>query len=175
MILLITEKAFKKNAKKIAKQADYLICDGTGDESGDIAIKFSNVVAMEGMNPPAKLVSAKKKPDEISPDKLEKMERKYFKGTEFKSNLMAVVNGLLQTESSYNIIIILKSKVYKLYGKKIKKYFYKYFDVNFEFVYLWDEVEDCMSLLRKDLKKKQRKELGSELKKNEKRLKKSEK
>lgn len=80
MIIVMSEKQFKKNVKKLAEPKDYVVCDSTNDENGSLT-KYSNVVSMEGFNPPAKLVKCMKDKDfdTIDEEKLKKIERKFLK------------------------------------------------------------------------------------------------
>lgn len=171
----MSEKQFKKKAKKLVEPRDYIICDGTDDDTGSLT-KFSNVVSMSGFNPPSKLLKVRIDEDfdcGIDVDKVKKMERKYFKNNTFKSSAMACVKGMLNERSGggqINMFVILRNKAYKVYGKKIQKKVIKLIGADFDFVYLFDDVEEDKKLLRKELSRDKLKYIRRRLAKLEKSL-----
>jgi hypothetical protein len=157
-----------KYKKKLVEPKDYVIANGTEDESGNLA-QFSNVVTMDGFNPPSKLVKAKSESDEdFDVFSVEKLEKKYFKGQGFITVCMSCVGVMLEDRNkNINVFVVIRNKVFKYYSKAIVKKFSKLFDVNFDFVYVFKEYDDMKKLLRKDLTSDQLDDLKSRLHKLE--------
>lgn len=172
MLYLMSEKQFKKNAKKLVEPKDYIICDATDDENGSLT-KYSNVVSMHNMNPTPKLVKVKlqKDFDSIDEYKVEKMEKKFFKSKGFITSSMACVKGLLDQDCSINMFIVMRNKAYKVYGKKFAKRIKKLFDVEFDFIFTFEDYLDNKKIIKKDLQPKFAKQLTKSLSRLEKKYK----
>jgi hypothetical protein len=169
MIIVISKKDFEKNAKKLVEKKEYLICDGTDGESGSFT-KYARVVSMDGFNPPAKLIKVKLSDDgydEIDSTKLKKLEKKYFKGKDFKTCVMACVKDIVTTDDAHNIFVVVTNKAYKTYAKKMIKSMEKLMDADFQFAYLYDDVKADKSLLKHTLKSSKVKALGKVIEKYE--------
>lgn len=172
MIIIISEKMWRKKAKKLAEMKDYVICDATADDSGPIT-KYSNVVNMDGLAIPSKLIKIKENKennrdddDIVDADKAKKMERRFFKKKDFKNSTMAILKSLLTHETGLNIFVVMKNKAYKTYASKVKKEMDKLIDTgDLEIIYLYDEVEENKKILKRDLKGSERKKLSKNLKK----------
>lgn len=159
-----------KLKKKLVENKDYVIMDATEDESGGMS-QFSNVVTLDNLNPPSKLVKLRDEGDDEEFDvlKIEKLEDKFFKGKGFVSGCLACVGGILDSKN-INIFIVVRNKVYKYYGKLMVKKFAKIFGVDFDFVFLFKDYDDMKKMLRKDLSSSDLDDLKSQLKKLEKKL-----
>lgn len=174
MIFLISEKKWKKSAKKFVEPKDYILFDATDDETGNLT-KFANVIALGGMNPPSKLLKAREKDGEdvIDKGKLKKMEDKFFKGKEFKVASMALMKALVQHSGDVNLFVVVKNKAYKHYAKKIKKNVEKVFDIDdddYEIFYFYEDIEDNKKVLKSEIKGKYVNKLANKLKELEKKL-----
>jgi len=172
MIIVIGKKDFVKNAKKLVEKKEYLICDGTGEED-DTFVKYARVVTMEGFNPPSKVIKGKlntKDLDDvgISEDKLKKLEKKFYKGKEFRTVVMACIKDIVNSSDLHNIYVVLTNKAYKACGKKIVKMIHKNADVDFDFAFTYDDVSGDKSILKKSLKDSKIKTLGKVINKFEK-------
>lgn len=169
MIVIISKKDFQKNAKKLVEKKEYLICDGTDNDSGSFS-KYSRVVSMDAFNPPAKLIKARLSDGfdaEIDSDKVKKLEKKYFNQKEFKTVVMACIKDIVTTNDAHTLFIVLTNKAYKAYGKKIAKRIEKICDVEFDFVYLYDDIANNKNILKKTLKEDKIKKLSKLTKKFE--------
>ena len=171
MILIISEKQLKKSIKKLCKYHDFRICDGTDDDSASLD-KYQPYVAMDGFNPPNRLVSGMLAKDdfdrEISENKLEKLLDKYLKGDTLKLSMMAAVKAALSPVKAggepAHAFVVLRNKPYKAVAKKIKKRINKLFDIDFDFVYTYTELEGQeKDVLRKSLKDKDKSKLEERL------------
>lgn len=151
MIFLMSEKQWKKNKKKLVEPKDYIIMDATEDDDARMSA-FTNVVTMDALNPPAKLVRlvTDDKFDDgvISWDKIEKLEKEYFRGYMLKKAIMATVAGIIEN-GDINIFIVMRNKAYKCYKHKMIKTFNKIFPVDFTFIQL---LSDDISSHKKSLK-----------------------
>lgn len=174
MIFLMTAKDWYKNKKKLVVPKDYLIVDGTEDDDAKLSA-FTNVITMDGFNPPPKLVKLASKEadieDIIDYDSLEKLESNFFNGMKLSNAMMAVVAG--QVENDINIFVIFRNKAFKRYKKRIKKTFEELFPTDFDFVYIFSgDVKDHKKELREEIDYDQKTCLENLLKKNEKAAKK---
>jgi hypothetical protein len=174
MIFLISEKKWKKSAKKFVEPKDYILFDATDDETGNLT-KYANVISLGGMNPPSKLLKAKEKDGQevIDKDKVKKMENKFFKGKEFKVSAMALIKALVQHSGDVNLFVVVKNKAYKHYAKKIKKNIEKVFDIeegDYEVIYFYEDIEENKKILKAEVKGKFINKLSNKLKDLEKKL-----
>ena len=173
MIIIISEKMWRKKAKKFAEIKDYVICDATSDDSGPIT-KYSNVVNMDGLAIPSKLIKvADTKKDRdyddddiLDKNKAKKMEKRFFKKKDFRISTMAILKSLLTHEEDLNIFVVVKNKAYKTYAAKLKKEMNKVIESgDLEIIYLYDEVEEDKKILKRNIKQGERKRLMKNLKK----------
>ena len=170
MIIIVPVKDFTKHAKKLVEPKPYLIIDGTGMDSGPL-VKYSQVVTLEGFNPPGYLINAKKNEDDVvDSQKFDKIKKKYFKSKSFKVGLLGALNGFIQGDGKINIFIVLNQKAYKYFSKEIKKRFEKYFKTEYQFIFRYDDIQESKKILNKNLKSKKVAELQQLLKKYEKTL-----
>lgn len=178
MIFIISEKDFKKNKKKLVIPKDYIFVDATEDDTGTMSA-FTNVITMDALNPPSKLIKLASKEegdidDFIDYDKLEKLEKNYFKSLRTKQSVMALVSGMVNRD--INIFVIMRNKAYKYYAKRLAKLITSMFDVDFKFVAIFKgSYADMKKLMKSELDKFQLAELDSELSKNEKKMEKVQK
>lgn len=151
MIIILPAKAFIKNAKKLVDPKDYFIFDATDDSDAKL-MKYTNVISVDSLAPPSKLLEAKKKEDVLDERKLEKLEENFLKGANFEAAIIAVLKSYLEYNGKVNIFIVLSKAGYKYYAKKIAKKICKMHDIDFNFVYLWKDIEeDFKSVIKKSL------------------------
>jgi hypothetical protein len=155
---LVSSKFWLKRAKKLVEYKDYILIDGTGDESGELS-KFANVVSLDGFSMSKALIDAKKNKDDerIDSDKRKIMERKFFdnKDKSFMLACMSVAKALIKHDGEVNIFIVIKNSAYKTYAKRMKKEMYKLLgDGDFEFIYMEEDIENDKKLLKKNIKSK---------------------
>lgn len=150
MIFLMSKKQFLKEKKKLVEPKDYLIVDATDDDDAELSGKYSNVTVIEAFNPPGTLVKLQEGKDDVFDlSKVEKLEKKFFKGKAFIAATMAITKGMLTKDC--NIFIVLRNKAYKYYGKAIKKRMEKLFNVDIKFIGLFSDIEDSKKILLKEL------------------------
>lgn len=158
MIYLMSYKQWQNNKKKLVVPKDYIIFDATEDDDAKMNA-YTQAVTMDALNPPVKLVKLAAKEDNIDDiidyNKIEKLEKEYFKGDQFTNALLATVAG--QVESDINIFIVFRNKAFKYYKNKIKNRFEKLFPVDFEFVKILKDDYD-----KKELKKQLKYRFSSE-------------
>lgn len=172
MILLMSTKDWYKNKKKFVVPKDYMIVDGTEDDDGKL-VAFTNMITMDGFNPPPKLTKLASKEmdidvdDIIDYDSLEKLEDNYFHGMKLTNAMMSVVAG--QLNSDINLFIILRPKVFKRFKKKLLKRYKELFPVDFTFVEAFTgDVKDHKKSLRDSFSDDETAQLSKALEKNEK-------
>lgn len=176
MIFIISEKDFKKNKKKLVIPKDYIFVDAMEDDEGTMSA-FTNVITMDALNPPAKLVKLASKEegdidDFIDYEKLEKLEKNYFKSLRTKQSVMALVSGMVNRD--INIFVVMRNKAHKYYAKRLAKLITNMFDVDFKFVAVFKgSYTNMKKVMKIELDKFQLAELDSELSKNEKKMEKS--
>jgi hypothetical protein len=128
-------KQWAKNKKKLVIPKDYIIFDATEDDDARMSA-FTNVITMDSMNPPVKLVklaASHDSDDIIDYDKIEKLEKEFFRGLNLRKAIMATVAGLLENRD-INIFIVMRNKAFKYYKQKMRKAFEKTIPVDFTFV-----------------------------------------
>ena len=170
MIFLMSAKQWSKNKKKLVIPKDYIIFDATDDDDAKMS-SYTNCVTMDAFNPPVKLVKLvadEESTDIIDIDKLEKLEKNFFKGLSLRSAMMATVSGIIQN-GDINIFIVMRNKAFKYYRKKMKKMFEKLFPVDFEFIEIFSgEISDHKKSLKVGFNSYEVSELSKWLKKREK-------
>lgn len=171
MIFLMSAKQWSKAKKKLVIPKEYLIFDATEDDDAKMNA-FTNTVTMDAMNPPVKLVKLISKDgggfdDAIDFDKLEKLEKTFFKGQQLRKAIMATVAGII--ENDVNIFIVMRNKAFKYYKKKMKKAFEKTIPVDFEYIEIFTgEVSDHKKSLKYSFSDDELHQLKKALKKREK-------
>lgn len=174
MIFLMSEKQWKKNKKKLVEPKDYIIMDATEDDDARMSA-FTNVVTMDALNPPQKLVklvnSDRTFDDEIiSFDKIEKLEKEYFRGYMLKKAIMATVAGIIEN-GDINIFIVMRNKSFKCYKYKMIKTFEKLFPVDFTFIQIFSgDVSEYKKSLKRTFDYDEVMQLKKVLKQREKEL-----
>lgn len=153
MIIIMDNKTWDKQVKKLVEPRDYVVGDATQDESCNID-RYSNCISMEGLAPGSKLVRLRMecdKDDVISESKLDELEQKWINHVQFKKYAMACVSAMLNVTREQsgmkhqNVFIIIRKKPYKIYGEMIRDEFNKLFmkdvlkDDRFTFCELYDE------------------------------------
>ena len=166
MIILIKEKQFLKDKKKLVAPKDYIIADATDDTTGELS-KFSNTMSADMLKPPKQLVNAiNADSNKIDPDKIDMMMKKFFKSEEF----IRCINGLvrIQIRSDKNIFIVYKGKDFKTLGKKIFKKMRSMYEIDGDLFLLGEDVTE--KILHTKLQESTRRELDECCKKVEKKL-----
>lgn len=166
MIILMKEKDFLKQKKSLVVPKDYVIGDCTDDTTSDIS-KFSNIVSADMLKPPKQLVRAIcADNDKIDPDKIEMMEKKFFKSEEF----IRCINGFvrLQIKSDKNYFLVYKNKDFKAFGKKIFKKLRKMYETEEDVFFIGGDISS--KILSKKISEDTRRELDEVCRKYEKRL-----
>lgn len=166
-------KQWSKAKKKLVIPKNYLIFDATEDDDARMSA-FTNTVTMDSMNPPVKLVKLVSKDDGtgsyddiIDYDKIEKLEKEFFKGHQLRKAIMATVAGLL--EDDVNIFIVMRNKAFKYYKKKMKKAFERTIPVDFDYIEIFSgEVDDHKKSLKRSFTEEELHMLKKSLKKREK-------
>lgn len=161
MIYVMNQKFLKKNIEKMAKYNAYFILDGenyavTGSSNKKVAIatKFNRSHGVGGFSPEVKLYRMLKKlknGDEINQDKFESETKKFLKDKSFIAAVNVAFKALIAggTENPLNIFLVLPNVVYKYLAKKIIKKMNKLADVEFEFIFTQEALEDDMKRLKK--------------------------
>ena len=145
MITIIDQKTLLKDAEKIACAADYVFINGT-DKEGSKLDKFTNIVNMEGFNPPAKCLKSDK--DVLdSDDKIKKAKKNWLKSKDLEKSIRAVCKTLVDSEGKLNVVIILRKKAYKRFTKAIIKKMYALTGVKGNYV------KDYKNIKKKELTK----------------------
>ena len=166
----MSSKQWNKNKKKFIIPKDYIIFDATDDDDAKMS-SYTNCVTMDALNPPTKLVKLiadEESDDIIDYEKLEKLEKTFFRGLSLRSAMMATISGIVQN-GDINIFIVMRNKAFKYYKKKMKKTFEKLFPVDFEFIEIFTgEVADHKKSLKNGFSSYEVNELNKILKKREK-------
>ena len=173
MIFLMSVKQWNKAKKKLVMPKNYLIFDATEDDDAKMNA-YTNAVTMDAMNPPAKLVKLVSEDDGtgncddiLDFDKIEKLEKNFFKGLQLRKAIMATVAGIL--EDDVNIFIVMRNKAFKYYKKKMKKAFEKTIPVDFEYIEIFTgEVADHKKSLKYSFTDDELHQLKKALKRREK-------
>jgi len=180
MIYVMNQKFFKKKIEKMAEYNPYFILDGenfavTGRSNDTVAIatKFNRAHSVGGFCPEVKLygmLRKLKRGDEVNSDKLEKEIKQFIKDKSFIVAVNVAFKALIANgqNSPLNIFIVLPNIVYKYLGKKIIKKMNKIADVDFEFIYSQDTLDEDIKSLKKLLSPKEMKEIDQLTKKIEK-------
>ena len=180
MIYVMNQKFFKKNIEKMAKYNPYFIIDGenfavTGRSNDTIAIatKYNRTHSVGGFCPEVKLygmLRKLKRGDDINPEKFENETKKFIKDKSFIVAVNVAFKALIAggINSPLNIFVVLPNIVYKYLGKRIIKKMTKLADVDFEFIYTQDVLDDNIKVLKTLLESNQLKEIDRLTKKLEK-------
>ena len=173
MIFLMSIKQWDKDKKKLVRPKDYIICDATEDDDAKMN-SYNNCVTLDSINPPAKLVKLASKnniggmDDIIDYDKIQKLEKEFFKGIQLRKAMLAVVAAGIEHDTDVNIFIVMRNKAFKLYKKKMKKAFTKLFDVDFDFITIYSgDLSEHKSELKRSFKDNEISKLRKVLKKRE--------
>lgn len=178
MILILREKDFLKKKEKFVQPKDYLIFDATDNASGNMN-KFSNSAALPYITPPKSLLSLIVKLDEesdddfspIDVDKVEKLEKKFFKGIEFIRALDVVF--VAQMRKDQNIFVVFKDKNFKSFETRVVQWVKKYIGENGEdLIKTFADYEESPKILRSSLSHNQASALKSSIEKLEKKIRK---
>ena len=162
MIIFMTEKQFLKNKKKLVEPKDYIICDCTDDATGELT-KFSNTMSLDGLKPPSGLVKLLSKGDldEIDPKKIEKLEKKFYNGAEFRNTALGLLMAFAKPGYDKNYFIVFKKKDYKICVKGIMKAIKRSIDIGDDkILFTFDDYEDNKKILKKNLSNETRKALN---------------
>lgn len=147
MIFIMSEKQFMENKRKLVKMKDYMICDCA---DGKILNKFNNAIAMEEFNPPKALIKMREANDrDYDYFRSEKLEKKYFKGSGFRTSAMGIMK-CIELRGDINVFVILTKKGYKYFKDDIVENMKKLFDTDKEFIYTFSDLRDNQRLLTKD-------------------------
>lgn len=172
MIFIMSVKQWNKNKKKLVIPKNYLIFDATEDDDAKMSA-YTNTVTMDSMNPPAKLVKLagkdKDETDEILDyEKIEKLEKEFFKGLILRKSIMATVAGVVE-RGDINIFIVMRNKAFKYYKNKMRKAFERIIPVDFTFVEVFsDDIDKHKKSLRRSFSDEEIYQLKKALKKREK-------
>jgi hypothetical protein len=144
MIFLLSLKYWDKNKKKLVEPKDYIVLDATDDGEARLS-SFTNVVAMDNFAIPVKLLKYSEELNEIEDDfidldRMQDMEKDFFRSHKFASSVAATVSVFL--EKDINVFIIIRNKAFK---------FYRYYFKN-EFCKVFPDAANCFVVLEKDLK-----------------------
>ena len=139
MILLISEKSWRKKAKKLVRYMDYIVIDGTGgdsdSESGSLPQDYANCQAIDGFAPDKKVwkpvvkdalddyddsISLTSTADKLS-DQQKKAQKRYLKSKNFMVALGTLLNAIRDKKGKVNIFLVLKTPVYKNFSDKMAK------------------------------------------------------
>lgn len=175
MIFILSGKSWLKDCKKLVGYRDYLILDATdGDETK--MSQFSQVVAMDNFCVPAKLLSemARKIGDEIIDlDRVEVIEKEFFRSTKFATCVLATMRAYLCADSEMtkeiNVFIIVRNKAFKYYRKRFASEFCRVFPDAAPLLFIYDEdkKEKMKKALQKELTVSDRHILEKDLRKKE--------
>ena len=138
MIIIIDQKTLLKDAEKIADAADYVFINGT-DKEGSKLDKFTNIVNMEGFNPPAKCLKSKDDALE-SKSKVKEAKKKWLKSKDLEKSIRACTKTLVDSDGKLNVVIILRKKAYKKFGKTLKKKICAVTGVKGDYVRLYEDI-----------------------------------
>lgn len=166
MIIFMTEKQFLKNKKKLVEPKDYVIGDCTDDASGDLT-KFSNTISLDGLKPPSGLVKllSKGDVDGIDPKKIEKLEKRFFKGSEFRNTMVGLLSAFAKPGYDKNYFIVFKKKDFEVCGKVIMKTIKKSIECDEDVIFTFEDVKENKKILRKNLTNSARNQLNESIKK----------
>lgn len=147
MLIILSEKQFKENKKKLVSYKDYIIFDATGGEMNN----FAGTIDVSDLEPSAAMIRSKLEDSEdFSIIKVEKMEEQFFSSKEIIQQMMAAVQGL--AEQNLNVFLVFTKKAYKAYAETYKTRFEELYDVDFDFVFTFSDVKkDKKKVLKKDL------------------------
>ena len=171
MIFIMSAKQWSKSKKKLVIPKDYIIVDATDDDDARMNA-FTNVITLDAMNPPSKLVKLasdeKDTSDIIDYDKIEKLEKEFFKGRRLREAIMATIACVVENHN-INIFIVMRNKAFKCYKNKMKKAFQKVIPVDFDFVEVYSgDVSEHKKSLKYTMDEEEIHELKRILKKREK-------
>lgn len=137
MIVFMRQKDFLKKKKTLVAPKEYVIGDATDDASGELT-KFAKTISLDGLTPPRGLVKAiLSDASELDADKIEKLIKKYVKGSPFLNAAIGV--AMNQGKNDINTFIVFKDKDFKAVGKKVYKTFKKLFPTEEEVFILIDD------------------------------------
>ena len=166
MIFVVSEKVFRKNAKKWLKRRDYIIIDGSDDGSIDmdnarkseLGQTFNNVVINGAFTPHHRLLDALKKDNssEHLTWRCQNLLDDFMSSAELVAACVAVTKGFTAQEGKEqrNMFVVLPKRVYPLMGTRIVERFYQLMKADFKFVFTEDDLLDSKKLLTKDVKTK---------------------
>lgn len=179
MILLISEKYFKKNPKKLIEYKDYVLGDAT--DRGDDALdsKFNKVTDMGEFNPPPKLQKIVTDPNReetrIYKRNINKHMENWLNDEALISKIVAIGDYIVDYNDKMgedvNIFLILRKNMFKAYSKNLKDRINEILDCNI--CACVDKDMDKMefkSLVKKKMTKKKLKALKKRVKKLKKRF-----
>lgn len=144
-IIIIDQKSVIKDAKKIADAADYVFINGT-DKEGSKLDRFTNIVSMPGFNPPAKCLKSDKELLD-SDASIRKALKNWLKSKDLEKGIKASCKTLVNADGKINIVIVLRKRAYKRYGKTILKKFEAVTGVSGNYVQLYKDIS------KKDMRK----------------------
>lgn len=168
MIFVVSEKTFKKNAKKWLKMRDYIIIDGSDDGTIDmddgrkteLAATYNNVAINGAFSPHHRLIDALKKEDRNSNERMswraQNLLDDFMNSTEFVAAITAVTKGFTAEigREQRNVFVVLPKTVYRYMSDHIVNRFYELMKADFRFVFPETELEERKKLLTKDVKSK---------------------
>lgn len=165
MIIIMKEKDFLKNAKKLVEPKDYLVVDGT-DEDGGPLNRYTQMLAMPGLNPPTKCLKGK---DALDDERdIEEKEERWLGSKDLFKSIATMLFTMNQYNGSFNIFVCLSKKAYNKYGEKICSIINK--RAGFKICRLYDDVGK--KWLEKDINPDKMKILDEVVKKMKKKIKK---
>ena len=149
----MSQKQWIKKAPKLVQYADYIGIDGenyviTGRASESVAIgsKYSHFVSVGSLTPEGRLWSmlrALKKEQEINQTRFETEVECYFEDKAFVASVVKVLKALYSCGYSthINVFVVLPNLVYKYLGHAIIDRMMELVDLDFRFIFGFEEVK----------------------------------
>ena len=169
MIYVMSQKVFKKYAKKILKYAEFFIIDGENwsvtshsEDEAAIASSYPMAYSVGSFSPETRLWSMLKdlkRGHEVSESKLRNEVSIYFKDKAFVGSVNLAYKSLVASGTdTRNGYVVLPNLVYKYLGEAIVKRMRKLGEkggLDFHCVYSQDRIKDDPKCVKKLLKKKE--------------------
>lgn len=174
MIFLLSAKTWIKDCKKLVEDRNYLLVDAVDSTEEADMTKFSNCIAIEYFCIPPKLLSTmaqKIDDDYIDIDRVEILEKNFFRGKQFATGVLATMRTYLDSDGEINIFIVMRNRGYKYYRNRFKSEFCRVFPDAAPLVFLYDgDKEKAKKGFKRELSNSEKEFLKKELSKKEKEL-----
>lgn len=179
MILLVSEKFFKKNKKKLVKYKDYAIGDATDKDSGSKYTKYNNTLEMREFNATPKLLGLANDPkseeSKITAKRIDRYLDQWLGDENIKVRIVAmgqyIVDYNKKCGEDINIILVLRKEVFKCYAKTLRDRINEVLDTNIAVLLTKDlDDDELREILETPLKKKKLKKLAERVEKLAKKL-----